>query len=52
MKILTIICKSLRNCVLGNLMRDRRNLTVEIVSFLSHREDGAMAHPHDREYER
>jgi len=37
---------------LGNPRRDTRDLAVEIVSFLSHREDGTMVHPHDRKYVR
>jgi hypothetical protein len=38
--------------VLGNPKHDTGNLTVKVDFFLSHREGGAMVHPHDREYER
>ena len=37
---------------LGSSRHDIGSLAVEIVSFLSHREGGAMVHPHDREYDR
>jgi hypothetical protein len=37
--------------MLGNPRHDTRNLAVEVVSFLSHREGGALVHPDDREYE-
>jgi hypothetical protein len=38
--------------VLGNPRHDTENFVVEVVSFLSHREGGAMVHLHDKEYER
>jgi hypothetical protein len=38
--------------MLGNPRHDIGNFAVEVVSFLSHRERGAMVHLHDREYER
>ena len=37
---------------LGTPRHDTGGLVVEIVSFLSHREDRAMVHPHDRKYVR
>jgi hypothetical protein len=38
--------------VLGNSRHDIGNLEVEVVSFLSHREGGAMVHPQHGECER
>jgi hypothetical protein len=38
--------------VLGNSRHDIENLEVEVVSFLSHREGGAMVHSQHGEFER
>ena len=53
MKIPAII-ESVRGTVfkLGNPRHDIGGHAVEVVYFLSHREGGAMVHPHDREYDR
>jgi len=37
---------------LGNPRHDTGGRAVEVISFLSYREGGAMVHPHDRKYER